>query len=53
MGGSWETVKAQVTGGKLVFNVLFHGFHIGLFALGWYVAGSTLGCCVVYILMAV
>jgi NADPH oxidase len=34
--GLLDTIKAQLTGTKLVFNVLFHGLHIGLFALGWY-----------------
>ncbi|OBT44658.1 NADPH oxidase [Pseudogymnoascus sp. WSF 3629] len=34
--GFWEAVKHQLWGTKLVFNVLFHGSHIGLFALGWY-----------------
>ncbi|KAH8819125.1 FAD-binding domain-containing protein [Xylogone sp. PMI_703] len=28
--------KAQFTGSKLLFNFLFHGLHIGLFALGWW-----------------
>lgn len=37
MGGTWDMVRSQFTGSKLLFNVLFHGFHIGLFALGWYV----------------
>ncbi|EPE24558.1 Riboflavin synthase [Glarea lozoyensis ATCC 20868] len=27
--------KSQVRGSKLLFNFLFHGFHIGMFALGW------------------
>ncbi|OBT89784.1 NADPH oxidase [Pseudogymnoascus sp. 03VT05] len=34
--GFLESVKHQLWGTKLVFNVLFHGGHIGLFALGWY-----------------
>ncbi|KFY77764.1 hypothetical protein V499_02918 [Pseudogymnoascus sp. VKM F-103] len=34
--GFLEAVKNQLWGTKLVFNVLFHGGHIGLFALGWY-----------------
>ena len=33
--GIWSEVKAQTRGSKLLFNVLFHGFHFGLFALGW------------------
>ncbi|KUJ24117.1 uncharacterized protein LY89DRAFT_573348 [Mollisia scopiformis] len=33
--GFVDTVKTQATGTKLLFNVLFHGFHIGLFVLGW------------------
>lgn len=33
--GFVNTVKTQATGSKLLFNVLFHGFHIGLFILGW------------------
>jgi NADPH oxidase len=32
----WEHVKTQTQGTKLLFNVLFHGFHMGLFAIGWY-----------------
>lgn len=31
-------LKAQTRGSKLLFNFLFHGFHIALFAVGWYVA---------------
>ncbi|RDW87670.1 NADPH oxidase [Coleophoma crateriformis] len=31
-----EYVKKQVTGTKLAFNFLFHGFHVALFAIGWY-----------------
>ncbi|OBT77272.1 NADPH oxidase [Pseudogymnoascus sp. 05NY08] len=34
--GFLESVKHQLWGTKLVFNVLFHGGHIGFFALGWY-----------------
>ncbi|KAG9241866.1 ferric reductase NAD binding domain-containing protein [Calycina marina] len=34
--GFWAEVIHQVTGTKLLFNVLFHGGHVGLFALGWY-----------------
>ncbi|ELR05322.1 hypothetical protein VC83_06343 [Pseudogymnoascus destructans] len=34
--GFLESVKHQLWGTKLVFNVLFHGSHIGIFALGWY-----------------
>jgi len=33
--GFWSEFKAQTRGSKLLFNFLFHGFHIGLFALGW------------------
>jgi NADPH oxidase len=36
--GFWNEFKAQTRGTKLLFNILFHGFHIGLFVLGWYVA---------------
>jgi len=36
--GFWAEVKHQITGTKLMFNVLFHGGHMGLFALGWYEA---------------
>jgi len=28
--------KSQMRGSKLLFNFLFHGFHIGMFAFGWY-----------------
>jgi NADPH oxidase len=31
----WTFIKAQTRGTKLIFNFLFHGFHVGLFALGW------------------
>ncbi|OBT70095.1 NADPH oxidase [Pseudogymnoascus sp. 23342-1-I1] len=34
--GFWQEVRHQMWGTKLVFNILFHGGHIGLFALGWY-----------------
>lgn len=33
--GIWQDVKHQMWGTKLLFNVLFHGGHIGFFALGW------------------
>jgi NADPH oxidase len=34
--GSWgQRIKRELTGRRLIFNVLFNGFHIGLFALGW------------------
>ncbi|KAL5345781.1 hypothetical protein ACLOAV_009535 [Pseudogymnoascus australis] len=38
--GLWQDVKHQMWGTKLLFNVLFHGGHIGLFALGWYKQAS-------------
>ncbi|KFY68588.1 hypothetical protein V496_00974 [Pseudogymnoascus sp. VKM F-4515 (FW-2607)] len=38
--GLWQDVKHQMWGTKLLFNVLFHGSHIGLFALGWYKQAS-------------
>ncbi|KAI9047621.1 hypothetical protein LZ554_008334 [Drepanopeziza brunnea f. sp. 'monogermtubi'] len=34
--GFWSEFKTQTRGSKLLFNVLFHGFHVGIFALGWY-----------------
>jgi len=33
--GFVATAKSQMRGSKLLFNFLFHGFHIGMFALGW------------------
>ncbi|KAF2236145.1 hypothetical protein EV356DRAFT_443909 [Viridothelium virens] len=33
MTGKWVNL---FKGRQLVFNVLFHGFHIGIFALGWW-----------------
>lgn len=33
--GFLKTVGHQLWGTKLLFNILFHGGHIGLFALGW------------------
>lgn len=30
--------KRQLTVRKVLFYVLFHGLHIGLFVFGWYVA---------------
>jgi NADPH oxidase len=35
--GFFEEFKKQIWGTKLLFNIIFHGGHIGLFALGWYV----------------
>ncbi|PSS12747.1 hypothetical protein M430DRAFT_21815 [Amorphotheca resinae ATCC 22711] len=32
---SWAYLKSQMRGTKLLFNFLFHGFHVGLFVLGW------------------
>lgn len=32
---AWDVIKAQTRGSKLLFNFLFHGFHAGLFVLGW------------------
>ncbi|ESZ91337.1 NADPH oxidase [Sclerotinia borealis F-4128] len=34
--GFFKTLSGQLQGTKLMFNFLFHGFHVGLFALGWY-----------------
>ncbi|KIM94724.1 hypothetical protein OIDMADRAFT_207378 [Oidiodendron maius Zn] len=34
--GFWNVLKAQARASKLLFNFLFHGFHIGLFVLGWW-----------------
>jgi NADPH oxidase len=34
--GFFDEFKKQTRGTKLLFNILFHGGHIGLFALGWY-----------------
>ncbi|TVY33934.1 NADPH oxidase [Lachnellula subtilissima] len=34
--GFMNELKAQTRGTKLMFNFLFHGFHVGLFALGWW-----------------
>jgi len=31
----WDFIKAQTRGTKLLFNFLFHGAHIALFAGGW------------------
>ncbi len=36
--GFWQEFKNQTRGSKLLFNFLFHGFHVGMFALGWLVA---------------
>lgn len=33
--GLLDVLKSQLRGSKLLFNFLFHGFHIGLFVLGW------------------
>jgi NADPH oxidase len=35
--GFFQEFKKQTRGAKLLFNILFHGGHIGLFVLGWYV----------------
>lgn len=32
-------LKKQLTPTKLLFHVLFWGFHWGIFAYGWYVFG--------------
>ncbi|CAG8958952.1 hypothetical protein HYFRA_00012949 [Hymenoscyphus fraxineus] len=34
--GFLSYMKTQTRGSKLLFNFLFHGFHCGLFAFGWY-----------------
>ncbi|KAB8305032.1 hypothetical protein EYC80_004337 [Monilinia laxa] len=34
--GFLQALSGQLRGTKLLFNSLFHGFHIGLFALGWW-----------------
>lgn len=34
--GFFQTLSEQFRGTKLLFNFLFHGLHIGLFAFGWY-----------------
>lgn len=31
-----EYIKHQLSGSKFVFNFLFHGLHVALFAYGWY-----------------
>lgn len=36
--GFWQEFKGQTRGSKLLFNFLFHGFHLGMFAFGWFVA---------------
>ncbi|CAD6445514.1 9841d052-7d7d-4c37-b1a4-d768b1be15bb [Sclerotinia trifoliorum] len=38
--GLLQFLKSQLRGTKLLFNFLFHGFHIGLFALGWWKQAS-------------
>ncbi|KAJ8058136.1 hypothetical protein OCU04_012993 [Sclerotinia nivalis] len=38
--GLLQFLKGQLRGTKLLFNFLFHGFHIGLFALGWWKQAS-------------
>ncbi|KAM3065414.1 hypothetical protein ACMFMG_011464 [Clarireedia jacksonii] len=38
--GLGQYLLHQIQGTKLLFNVLFHGFHIGLFALGWWKQAS-------------
>ena len=34
MAGKWANM---LKGRQLLFNILFHGFHIAIFAIGWYV----------------
>ncbi|KAA8575426.1 hypothetical protein EYC84_004591 [Monilinia fructicola] len=34
--GFLQALSGQLRGTKLLFNFLFHGFHIGLFAFGWW-----------------
>lgn len=36
---SW--LRKQFAPSKIIFNLLFHGLHIGLFAFGWYVHPTT------------
>ncbi|KAK5109329.1 hypothetical protein LTR62_007098 [Meristemomyces frigidus] len=36
---SW--LSAQLTPRKITFYTLFHGFHVGLFILGWYLQASN------------
>ncbi|TGO56455.1 hypothetical protein BCON_0077g00090 [Botryotinia convoluta] len=38
--GAVQFLKEQTRGTKLLFNFLFHGFHIGLFAFGWWKQAS-------------
>lgn len=33
--------RKHLTVRKVIFYVLFHGFHIGLFVFGWYVASRS------------
>jgi NADPH oxidase len=33
--GFMEEVKKNLWGSRLLFNILFHGGHIGLFVYGW------------------
>ncbi|KFY14694.1 hypothetical protein V492_02452 [Pseudogymnoascus sp. VKM F-4246] len=40
--GLWDNVRRQLWGSKLIFNILFHGGHAGLFALGWYKQASDI-----------
>lgn len=35
---SW--LSKQFAPSKIIFNILFHGLHIGLFAFGWYVLSN-------------
>ncbi|KAI9803555.1 MAG: hypothetical protein M1825_001898 [Sarcosagium campestre] len=35
MGAFSEKVKRQLVPSKIIFHVLFHGLHIGMFVLGW------------------
>lgn len=30
-----ERVKKELSGAKLLFNIIFWGGHVGVFALGW------------------
>jgi NADPH oxidase len=42
--GFMDQLKKQLWGSKLLFNIIFHGGHMGLFAFGWYVQNSDIGC---------
>lgn len=39
--GFFKSLKHQLSGSKLLFNVLFHGFHVALFAIGWWKQASN------------